>query len=147
VLSGTGTNGSLGLRFIKAEGGIALAQNPETAAFAGMPRSAIGTGVIDLVLPPDKMPAALLSVARHPYVRQPAERIVEQTPDEQLHALLTLLRSNTGRDFRSYRKQTLLRRIHRRMGLHRIEDLGGYIQRLRNDPEEIAAWQATLRST
>ena len=58
VLSGTGTNGSLGLRFIKAEGGLVLAQDPETAAFQGMPRSAIGTGVVDLVLPPDKMPEA-----------------------------------------------------------------------------------------
>jgi two-component system, chemotaxis family, CheB/CheR fusion protein len=144
VLSGTGTNGSLGLRFIKAEGGIALAQDPETAAFAGMPRSAIGTGVIDLVLPPDKMPDALLSVARHLYMRQPAERTVERTPDEQLHALLTLVRSNTGRDFSSYRKQTLLRRVHRRMGLHRIEDLGGYIERLRKDPEEIAALAGDL---
>jgi two-component system CheB/CheR fusion protein len=69
VLSGTGTNGSLGLRFIKAEGGIAIAQDPESAAFKGMPRSAIATGILDLVLPPEKMPDALLSLARHPYVR------------------------------------------------------------------------------
>jgi two-component system, chemotaxis family, CheB/CheR fusion protein len=69
VLSGTGTNGSHGLRFIKAEGGSVLVQDPESAAFAGMPRSAIATGIVDLVLLPDKMPEALLSLARHPYVR------------------------------------------------------------------------------
>jgi two-component system, chemotaxis family, CheB/CheR fusion protein len=139
VLSGTGTNGSLGLRFIKAEGGIAIAHDPETAGFAAMPRSAIATGVVDLVLPPEKMPQALLDLARHPYVRQPAETVVEQTPDEQLSTLLTLVRSKTKEDFNSYRKATLLRRIHRRMGLHRIERLPDYIERLRNDSEEVAA--------
>ena len=71
-----------GLRFIKAEGGIAMAQDPETAGFTGMPRSAIATGIVDLVLPPEKMAEALLNLARHPYVRQPAEAVVEQTPDE-----------------------------------------------------------------
>ncbi len=60
VLSGTGTNGSLGLRFIKSEGGVAIAQDPDSAAFQGMPRSAIGTGIVDLVLTPEKMPEALL---------------------------------------------------------------------------------------
>ena len=86
ILSGTGTNGSLGLRFVKAEGGIVLVQNPDSAAFPGMPRSAIGTGVVDLVLPPDQMPSALLRLASHPYVRQPAKAVEEATPDDQLHA-------------------------------------------------------------
>jgi two-component system, chemotaxis family, CheB/CheR fusion protein len=144
VLSGTGTNGSLGLRFIKAEGGIAIAQDPESAGFGGMPRSAIGTGIVDLVLAPEKMPEALLSLARHPYVRQPPEAVVEQTPDEQLHALLTLVRTETGRDFGSYRKRTVLRRIHRRMGLHRIESLPSYFERLRDDTDEIKALAADL---
>jgi two-component system CheB/CheR fusion protein len=140
VLSGTGTNGSQGLRFIKAEGGIVLAQVPESAAFAGMPRSAIATGVVDLVLLPDKMPEALLSLARHPYVRQPAEA----TPDDQLNTLLSLVRAQTRRDFSSYKKRTLLRRIHRRMGLHQIEALPPYIERLRNDAEEVKALTADL---
>jgi two-component system CheB/CheR fusion protein len=144
VLSGTGTNGSLGLRFIKAEGGIVLAQAPETAGFAGMPRSAISTGIVDLVLPPEKMPEALLNLARHPYVRQPAEAAVERTPDEQLHTLLALVRRKTKRDFSSYKKRTLLRRIHRRMGLHRIEALPNYIERVRADPDEISALAADL---
>ena len=144
ILSGTGTNGSLGLRFIKAEGGIALAQDPDSAAFPGMPQSAIGTGIVDLVLPPDQMPDALLNLARQPYARQPAETLVKSTPEDQLHAVLTLVRSSTRRDFGSYRKRTLLRRIHRRMGLHRIEGLPGYIERLRSDPDEIRALAADL---
>jgi two-component system CheB/CheR fusion protein len=144
VLSGTGTNGSLGLRFIKAEGGIAIAQEPDTAAFQGMPRSAIGTGIVDLVLPPEKMPEALLSLARHSYVREPAKAVEEAAPEEQLRALLTLVRAQSKRDFNSYKKSTLLRRIHRRMGLHRIDSLGNYIERLRNDPDEIKALAADL---
>jgi two-component system, chemotaxis family, CheB/CheR fusion protein len=144
VLSGTGTNGSLGLRFIKAEGGIAIAQDPDSATFAGMPRSAIATGIVDLVLPPDQIPDVLLNLVKHPYVRQPAETLVDGTPEEQLHTLLALVRSNTRRDFGSYRKRTLLRRIHRRMGLHRLDGLSAYIERLRNDPGEIKALAADL---
>jgi len=118
VLSGTGTNGSLGLRFIKTEGGIAIAQDPATAAFQGMPRSAIGTGIVDLVLAPENMPDALLSLARHPYVREPAGAIEEMVPEEQIKALLILVRSQTRRDFNGYKRSTLLRRIYRRMGLY-----------------------------
>jgi two-component system CheB/CheR fusion protein len=142
VLSGTGSNGSQGLRFVKAEGGIVIVQEPETAAFQGMPRSAIGTGIVDLVLPPEKIPDALLSLARHSYVRQPARVAVETAPEEQLKTLPTLVQ--TKRDFSSYKKATLLRRIHRRMGLHRIDNLPHYLDRLRNDPEEIKALAADL---
>jgi two-component system CheB/CheR fusion protein len=144
ILSGTGTNGSLGLRFVKAEGGIVLVQEPDTAGFQGMPRSAIGTGIIDLVLPPEKMPEALLNLARHPYVREPAAAVEQIEPDEQLRVLLALVRAQTKRDFNSYKKRTLLRRIHRRMGLHRIDTLRDYIERLQDDPSEIRALAADL---
>ena len=144
ILSGTGNNGSLGLRFIKAEGGIVLVQDPDTAGFEGMPRSAIGTGIVDLVLPPEKMPEALLNLARHPYVRQPAAAVEESAPEEQLRLLLSLVRAQTRRDFNSYRKRTLLRRIYRRMGLHQIERLGDYIERLHSDPKEVRALAADL---
>jgi chemotaxis methyl-accepting protein methylase len=138
VLSGTGTNGSLGLRFIKSEGGIAIAQDPESAGHAGMPQSAIGTGIVDLVLPPEKMAAALIEVVRHPYVRQP-EAVEEPDLDGQLAALLSVLRTQTNLDFRPYRRRTLLRRTHRRMGLHQIEHLSAYLERLRGDPKEARA--------
>lgn len=139
VLSGTGSDGSLGLRFIKAEGGIAIAQDPESAAFPGMPRSAIGTGIVDLVLPPEKIPEALLGLARHFYVQPAAEAVEEAAPEVQLNILLALLHSQTRRDFNGYRRGTLLRRIHRRMGLHRISGLRHYIERLRRDANEVEA--------
>jgi two-component system, chemotaxis family, CheB/CheR fusion protein len=138
VLSGTGTNGAQGLRFIKSEGGITIAQDPATAAYAGMPQSAISTGIIDLVLPAEKMAAALLDVASHPYVRQP-EAVEQPDWDGQLSAILSLLRAHTDLDFQPYRRQTLLRRTHRRMGLHRIQHLSAYLERLRNDPQEATA--------
>ena len=109
-----------------------------------MPRSAIGTGIVDLVLTPDKMPEALLNLARHPYVRQPAKAVEAAAPEEQLKALLTLVRAQTRRDFNSYRKRTLLRRIQRRMGLHQIDSLRDYTERLRNDPNEVRALAADL---
>jgi two-component system, chemotaxis family, CheB/CheR fusion protein len=138
ILSGTGTNGSEGLRFIKSEGGIAIAQDPTTAAYAGMPQSAISTGIIDLVLAPEKMADALVDVVRHPYLRQP-EAVEQPGSDGQLSELLAVLRAQTDLDFEPYRRQTLLRRTHRRMGLHRIQDLGDYLKRLRADPQEVTA--------
>jgi two-component system, chemotaxis family, CheB/CheR fusion protein len=138
VLSGTGTNGAAGLRFIKSEGGIVIAQDPTTAAYAGMPQSAINTGVIDLVLPPHRMAEALVDVVRHPYVRQP-EAVAQPDSDGQLSELLGLLRTQTNLDFQPYRRQTLLRRTHRRMGLHQIQHLSAYLERLRADPQETTA--------
>jgi two-component system CheB/CheR fusion protein len=95
---GPGTNGAAGLRFIKSEGGIVIAQDPATAAYAGMPQSAINTGVIDLVLPPQRMAEALLDVVRHPYVRQP-EAVEQPDSDGQLSELLGLLRTQPNLDF------------------------------------------------
>jgi two-component system, chemotaxis family, CheB/CheR fusion protein len=139
VLSGTGTSGGQGLRAIKAEGGIAVAQDPGTAGFSDMPRHAIATGMVDLVLPPDKIPEALLRLVRHPYMRQQAG--LEQLPevDGQLDTLLSLLRTEAKQDFRCYKRPTLLRRTHRRMSLRQIEDMAVYIERLRNEPDELAA--------
>ncbi len=143
VLSGTGTNGSIGLRFIKAEGGITIAQDPATAAFQGMPRSAIGTGVVDLVLTPERMPEALLGLARHPYV-QADEAAAEEASESALKALLAVVRSQTRRDFGGYRTRTLVRRIQRRMGLLRLTTLGDYADRLRQDRDEAKALAADM---
>ena len=117
-----------------------IAQDPGDGGFAGMPQSAIATGVVDLVLPPEKMPEALLDLARHPYVRQPAEAV--EQPDARGsadRAAGARCARRTKHDFSSYRRQTLLRRIHRRMGLHQIESLADYLQRLRDDPQEVSA--------
>ena len=139
VLSGTGTDGAQGLRAIKGEGGITVAQDPETADFGGMPQSPIATGGADLVLAPEKMAETLLNLVRHPYLRRPAE--VEKPPevDGELTVVLSLVRAGTKQDFHCYKRTTLLRRIHRRMGLWQIVGLDDYIERLRSDPGELAA--------
>jgi two-component system, chemotaxis family, CheB/CheR fusion protein len=146
ILSGTGTNGSSGLRFIKSEGGIAIAQDPQTAAYAGMPQSAISTGIVDLVLAPEKMASALTEMVRHPYVRQP-EAVEQPDLEHRLAELLAVLRAQTDLNFEPYRRQTLLRRTHRRMGLHQIQDLGAYLERLRADRQEATALARDLTIT
>lgn len=123
VLSGTGSNGTEGLRDVRAEGGMSLVQSPETAKFDGMPRSAISADMADHVLAPEKMPETLLAFISHGYVAAPAE-IEAPSPDGQatLSDLLELLRARGGHDFRSYKHSTLRRRVHRRLGRPPIAD-------------------------
>jgi PAS domain S-box-containing protein len=140
VLSGTGSNGTEGLKAIKASGGMTLAQQPETARFDGMPRSAIAAGAADHVLPPEKMPEVLLRYARHGYVAAP-DGVKGAAPDGQLalDPVLALLRLRSGHDFRSYKRSTIQRRIYRRMGIGNIETLPDYADQLRTHPDEIKA--------
>ena len=140
VLSGTGTDGTLGLRAVKAAGGLAIAQDPLTAEHDGMPRSAIAGGAIDQVLSPESMPDVLLEFLRHPHVRgtgsfPPAEDIGRDRLDD----VLAVVRDRTKFDFRNYKRSTLERRIGRRMGLRRSEHVAAYVQLLTHDPAEAAA--------
>src|SRR5262245_10348571 len=135
VLSGTGTEGTLGVRTVKAEGGLVMAQAPDTAAQPGMPSSAISTGLVDLVLAPAKMPEALLAYAHNPLVHAAAAR--EEKPLNGLSTILNLLRSRTKQDFRGYKRGTLRRRIERRMGLQQIESVNQYVDVLRSQPAEV----------
>ena len=138
VLSGTGNHGTAGLKEIKLAGGVLLAQQPDTAEFDQMPRSAIASGVVDFVLPPEEMPRAIVEFVKRFYVAHPAE-----TPAEEerrlLEPVLTLLRGQTKADFRYYRKNMLLRRIYRRMGLRRIDRLADYVQLLHDNAAETTA--------
>jgi two-component system CheB/CheR fusion protein len=139
VLSGTGSEGALGLKQIHAEGGLTLVQAPDTAGHGGMPRSAIATGAVDLVLPVEQMPPEVLRYARHPYVdgnQKGGEAEAEPGPD-YLTAILALVHARTRRDFRRYKKNTIRRRVERRMGLHHIVQLGDYLNFLRQDPAEV----------
>ena len=138
VLSGTGCNGTEGLREIRAEGGMSLVQSPETAKFDGMPRSAISAEMADHVLAPEKMPEILLAFTRHGYVAAPAG-IEATSPDGHatLKQLLEFLRARGGHDFRSYKHSTLNRRVYRRLGLKNVETLDEYIGLLRNDSDEV----------
>jgi two-component system CheB/CheR fusion protein len=141
VLSGTGTDGTAGLRAIKAAGGLTFAQDPSTAKFDAMPNSAIRGGFVDAVLPPREIAREIKRIAVHPYLRRPfpdgeeAEKLDYQSADD-LGRIFLSLKKYTGVDFSSYKRPTLNRRIHRRMALHRIERLGQYARFLRNNKKE-----------
>ena len=137
VLSGTGTEGALGLKAIKGEGGLVLAQEVKTAKYDGMPASAIATGLVDYVLSPDKMPEQLLNYIRRPYSRPllPLETPMGRSQD-LLQKIFVLIRAQTGHDFSLYKQNTILRRVQKRMAIHQIERLTDYVTYLRNNPLE-----------
>jgi len=137
ILSGTGSHGTLGLKEIKLAGGIVLAQDPETAGYSQMPDNAIATGLVDLVLPPASMPAALLAYVKHPYVDQTLTE--QQVATEEINSVLAVLHARTRYDFRGYRQNMLMRRIQRRMGLCHIDTVADYNRYLRKNPEETTA--------
>jgi two-component system CheB/CheR fusion protein len=142
VLSGTGSNGSAGCQAIKAAGGICIAQDPETAAFPGMPQSLIHTGYADQVLEPKKIPAVLHRFAAHSStnrgdVAPPDEESHLQRDRVHLREILAILRTRTRHDFSGYRKPTILRRIQRRMNLAACEGLQDYAGVLREHPDEV----------
>ncbi|EGV20358.1 chemotaxis protein CheB [Thiocapsa marina] len=140
VLSGTGSDGTLGLKAIKAAGGMTFAQDERSAEHFGMPGSAIAAGCVDLVLAPPEMASELARIARHPYLRQPA-RTIAQLPggnEEDLGRIFMMLRTRTGNDFSFYKRDTILRRIRRRMAVHRIDRLAEYVRYLQSEPEEVS---------
>jgi two-component system CheB/CheR fusion protein len=138
VLSGTGSDGTLGLRAIKGEGGMAMAQNPGSSQYDGMPLSALATGLVDYELPPAEMPAQLMSYVAHAFGHLP--RVVPAiSPKEAriLEEIFGLLRAQTGQDFSQYKANTILRRIERRLALNRIESLEAYAAFLKQTPTEV----------
>jgi two-component system, chemotaxis family, CheB/CheR fusion protein len=138
VLSGTGSDGTLGARAIKGEGGMLMAQNPESTDYDGMPRSAIATGLVDYVLPPAEMPAQLLAYAtRSAHPRAPLPATNEARAD--LQQVFAALQEQTGHDFSLYKQNTIGRRLERRMAIHQIEKLGDYVRRLKETPAEADA--------
>lgn len=139
VLSGTGSNGSAGIRTIKELGGLTIAQNLETADHTGMPRSAIATGMIDDILAPAEIPDALLRHARQiEHLATQPEDLAEDG-ERAMNRLLAFLRARSGHEFRCYKKSTLTRRIHRRMSLCGHTQLPEYEQFLHRKPEEVDA--------
>jgi two-component system CheB/CheR fusion protein len=133
ILSGTGTDGTQGLRAILEAGGISLVQEPETAKYSGMPASAIQAGYATYVLPVDKMPSALLADISAP--DNQSEVPVETASG--FKRILMLLRTGTGHDFSRYKKSTISRRIERRMSQHDIEDTQLYARYLKEHPAEV----------
>ncbi|MEJ2686466.1 MAG: chemotaxis protein CheB [Gammaproteobacteria bacterium] len=140
ILSGTASDGVLGLKAIKAEGGITFAQDEASAKYDGMPHSAISAGVVDFVLPPAKIADELARLARHPYVspKKPGKSMPQVTvPVSALERIFMLLRMHTGHDFSYYKRSTIERRITRRMLLHKLENLNSYVRYLEEHSPEI----------
>ncbi len=137
ILSGTGAHGTLGLKAVKAAGGMAMVQDPATAEYERMPQSAIATGLADYVLPAEQMPEALVKYVQHAYVNGGLQ--IETAPDaaDSLTQVLALLRARTSFDFRSYRKKMLTRRVERRMGLNHFDTIPQYLAFLRDHPDEV----------
>jgi two-component system CheB/CheR fusion protein len=137
ILSGTGSDGSRGVRAISDAGGLVIAQAEESAKFDGMPRSAIETGVVDLVLPPNAMPEAILDYIQHPtHVKQAASQS-RLTTETGMNAVYGLLRAEFGIDFSHYKPNTVLRRIDRRLQINHSLGLEEYIEQLRRDRREL----------
>jgi two-component system CheB/CheR fusion protein len=138
VLSGTGADGSTGLKAVGERGGLVIAQDPAEAAYDGMPRNAIATGSVHLVLSVAQIPDALLRYSRHPCVTATGlSRQADESEDRLLGDILELLRARTSRDFTQYRKPTLLRRIRRRMAAAGIRNIADYMAALRQEGVEL----------
>jgi two-component system CheB/CheR fusion protein len=140
VLSGTGSDGTLGVRAIKGEGGMVMAQNPASTEFDGMPRSALATGLVDYELPAAEMPAQLIAYARHAFGRLPkATTLPAPKVESAMKKIFVLLRSQTSHDFSKYKPSTIHRRIERRMAVHQIDAIDIYVKFLQQTPAEVDA--------
>lgn len=144
VLSGTGSDGTVGLTAIKGEGGITFAQDPESAKYDSMPASAIAAGCVDVVLPPQEIAKELARVRKHPYVARPAAdeehiAIPEDGAENLMAHVFKMLRRATKVDFSEYKPPTIGRRIQRRMVLHKVDKLRDYVMLLQRHPAEVLA--------
>ncbi|MBX3426155.1 MAG: response regulator [Pirellulales bacterium] len=145
VLSGTGSDGSRGVRAVHDAGGLVIAQSEETARFDGMPRSAIETRAVDLVLPPEAMPQALLDHVRRPILGARLGGLSGEVVSESgMNAIYALLRAEIGIDFTHYKPTTVLRRIDRRLRIAHAADLDEYVAALRSQPAELHALSKDL---
>lgn len=140
VLSGTGSDGTAGVRAVKGEGGMAMAQNPASTEHDGMPRSAIATGLVDYELPPAEMPAQLIAYVTHAFGKPPRPATAPTPKTENaLKKIFVLLRAQTRHDFSEYKPSTVHRRIERRMAVHQIETMDDYVKHLQQTPAEVEA--------
>jgi two-component system CheB/CheR fusion protein len=138
ILSGTGAHGTPGLKAVKAAGGLAMVQDPETADYDVMPRNAVATGLADYVLPVEQMPQALIQYVQQYYAaRSKADTDEAAASSQPLNEVLALLRIRSKLDFRYYRKKMLTRRVERRMSLSHCNEWPAYLAYLREHPDEI----------
>jgi two-component system CheB/CheR fusion protein len=143
ILSGTGQDGTLGLKAIDGAGGMVMVQNPDQAEYPGMPKSAMETGQVDYVQPAEEMGPELVRYAQHPYISRDESEAAETKPESEkkfenvVQKILYRIRKHTGHDFTHYKRSTIRRRIDRRMAVNQINDLEEYEALLERKPEEI----------
>jgi two-component system, chemotaxis family, CheB/CheR fusion protein len=137
VLSGSGSDGTLGVRAVKGEGGMVMAQNPASTEYDGMPRSVLATGLVDYELPPAEMPAQLMAYAARAFDKLPVPPAAQS--ENSLKKIFILLRAQVGHDFSQYKPSTVNRRIERRMAIHRIETIDEYVKYVQRTPAELEA--------
>src|SRR5437870_5701575 len=142
ILSGSASDGALGLKAVKAEGGITFAEAPQLAKFDSMPRSAVASGAVDFVLPPKGIAQELTRIARHPYLSEaaaPPSPAPLGVGSSALDQILQMLLKNSGVDFGQYRQTTIRRRIARRMMVHGVDTLDNYRLYLEGHPSQLQA--------
>jgi two-component system CheB/CheR fusion protein len=136
ILSGMGSDGTLGLRAIKEKAGVVFVQSPASAKFDGMPRSAIDAGMADVIAPAEELPGRIVAYLKHaPQIAQ-TDLPLEGKAQSALEKIFILLRTRTGHDFSLYKKSTVYRRIERRMGLHQIGRIVDYVRVMQENPQE-----------
>ncbi|OUJ72979.1 hypothetical protein BXP70_16615 [Hymenobacter crusticola] len=139
IFSGTGSDGTLGLKMVMENYGMVMVQSPNTAQYDAMPRAAIATEFVDYVLAPEEMPQVLLEYVERPLLARPsrAEAESQEKPAHALDKILALIRAQTNHDFSLYKRNTVLRRIERRMNSHQIKTFPSYVRYLQENPQEV----------
>ena len=137
ILSGMGSDGTAGLKAIKEKAGVVLVQEPASAKFDSMPRSAITAGLADIVAPAESLPAKIIDYLRRPLTVARNEPLLEEKDQSALDKVLILLRTKTGQDFSLYKKNTVYRRIERRMNIHQISRIAAYVRYLQMNSQEV----------
>jgi two-component system CheB/CheR fusion protein len=136
ILSGMGSDGTLGLRAIKERAGAVFVQSPASAKFDSMPRKAIDAGLADVVAPAEELPGKILDYLKHVPLLVRSEHPITEKDQGALEKIVILLRGQSGQDFSLYKKSTISRRVERRMGLHQITKIADYVRYLRENPQE-----------
>jgi len=137
ILSGMGTDGTLGLRAIKEKGGSAFVQSPDSAKFDGMPRSAVDAGLADVISVVEELPANINAYIHHAPLFTKSNISNEDQAKSSIEKVILILRAQTGHDFSLYKKTTIHRRIERRIGLHHMDNIAAYVRFLRENPQEV----------
>lgn len=138
ILSGFGSDGTIGIRAIKSMGGMVMAQEPNSAVSGSMPSSAIDTNLVDYVAPSEKLPEDLISYIKR-LSEKPSERTIKKDKDtlSSIQKILIMIRNRTGHDFSLYKESTINRRIARRMNVHQVDEVSDYLKYMQKHPKEV----------